>query len=163
VAGRQAGPAAALWAVATLPRRPGCGVCAYPCSRSVIEVRSPKSVRATPAIIAQHPWRLAPPSIRKRQVIASNFIFRIRSGLTPLPRNGCKRAAFCTTLASTITGECHDQGRRCSDVLLRQRVLCSSRSRGHDFACLTKDGNSLSPRRLVACLVGSRQFLFSCA
>jgi hypothetical protein len=69
--------------------------------------------------------------------IRLDFIFRLRTGLTPSPTNGCKRAAFAPPSRPPSQGEYHDQSRRYSDVLLRQRVLCGSCSRGHNSACLT--------------------------
>jgi hypothetical protein len=70
--------------------------------------------------------------------IRLDFIFRLRTGLTPSPTNGCKSAAFAPPSRLPSRGKCHDQSRRYSDVLLRQRVLCGSYSRGHNSACLTK-------------------------
>ena len=69
--------------------------------------------------------------------IRLDFIFRLRIGLTPSPTNGCKSAAFAPPSRRPSQGENHDQSRRYSDVLLRQRVLCGSCSRGHNSACLT--------------------------
>ena len=63
-------------------------------------------------------------------VIRLDFIFRLKTGLTPSPTNGCKRAAFHRRAQ-------HDRGkhhvRQYSDVLLRQRVLCGSCSRGYNL------------------------------
>jgi hypothetical protein len=66
-----------------------------------------------------------------------DFIFCLRTGLTPSPTNGCKSAAFGPPSRPPSQGEYHDQSRRYSDVLLRQRVLCGSYSRGYNSACLT--------------------------
>jgi hypothetical protein len=70
--------------------------------------------------------------------IRLDFIFRLRTGLTPSPTNDCKKASLAPPSRSPITGGHHDQSRRYSDVLLRQRVLCGSCGRGHNFACLSR-------------------------
>jgi hypothetical protein len=69
--------------------------------------------------------------------IPLDFIFRLRAGLTPSPTNDCKKAALAPPSAHHQGGKHADQNRRCSDALLRQRVLCGSCSRGHNSACLT--------------------------
>ena len=77
--------------------------------------------------------------------IRLDFIFRLRTGLTPSPTNDCKSGAIAPPSRRPSQGEYHDQSRRYSDVLLRQRVLCGSCSRGHNSACLTKRAELVCP------------------
>jgi hypothetical protein len=89
-----------------------------------------------------------------------DFIFRLRTCLTPSPTNGCKSAGFAPPSCPPSQGEYYDQSRRYSDVLLRQRVLCRSYSRGHNYACVTKGaceaGRGLgSPEVCICCILSS--------
>jgi len=80
--------------------------------------------------------------------IRLDLIFRLRTGLTPSPTNGCKSAAFAPPSRPPSQGEYHDKSRRYSDVLLRQRVLCGSYSRGYNSACLMRACADVHARRL---------------
>jgi len=97
-----------------------------------------------------HPARPACTHAARRSTPSHSvgFNFRLRTGLTPSPTNGCKSAAFAPPSRPPSQGEYHDKSRRYSDVLLRQRVLCGSYSRGYNSACLMRACADVQARRL---------------